>query len=94
MTIRVLVVSEYAFKSAMPTSTSSSSTVGGAKGWNASKKRESRRAAILVAAKRNPHAARRNLEWRRAHLSPVDRNGGAVRGQRLRKRPLTIALQF
>ena len=30
--------------------------------------REFRRAAMLVAARHDPHAAQRNLEWRMAHL--------------------------
>jgi hypothetical protein len=80
VTIRVLVVSEYAFKSAIPTSTISSSIAGGAKGWNASKKRESRRAATLVAAKRDPHAAQRNPEWKMAHLSSGDRMPAQLAG--------------
>ena len=52
---------------------------------------ESRQGAILVAAKRDPHAAQRNLEWRLAHLSPVVRNADAVRKPHLLKRPQTSA---
>ena len=55
-------------------------------------RRHVRRAAMLIAVGRDLHAARRNLEWRMAHLS-VDRSAGAVRKPRLQKRSPTIALQ-
>jgi hypothetical protein len=57
-------------------------------------RRHVRRAAMLIAVGRDLHAARRNLEWRMANLSSVDRSTGAVREPRLQKRPTTIALQF
>ena len=55
--------------------------------------RHVRRAAMLIAVGRDLHAARRNLEWRMANLSSVDRSAGAAREQRLQNRPPTIALQ-
>jgi len=57
-------------------------------------RRHVRRAAMLIAVGRDLHAARRNLEWRMANLSSVDRSAGDVREPRLQKRPPTIALQF
>ena len=57
------------------------------------KNQKSRRAAMLAVGGRGLRAARRNLEWRMADLSAVDRSADAIREPRLRKRRPTIALQ-